>query len=111
MKFGIYGIRRPIFSTVQVLLWGLMTFSEIYECGALILFFLLYSGEPTPTFLQVETTFVHYRGFLVYSASPTAVHYRGFSVYSARASPHFAFRVAPAMHVYVYFFIYLWHGL
>ena len=49
-------------------------------------------------------------GFLVYSASPTAVHYRGFSVYSARASPHFAFRVAPAMHVYVYFFIYLWHG-
>ena len=38
MKFGIYDTRRPIFSTVQVLLWGLMTFSEIYECGALILF-------------------------------------------------------------------------
>ena len=25
-------------SAVQVLLWGLMTLSEIYECGALILF-------------------------------------------------------------------------
>ena len=97
-------------SEARNLLWGLMTLSEICVRGPDFFFFLLYSGEPTPTFLQVETTFVHYRSFLVYSASRTAVHYRGFSVYSARASPHFAFRVAPAMHVYVYFFIYLWHG-
>ena len=32
-EFGIYGIRRQIFSTVQVLLWGLMTLSEICVRG------------------------------------------------------------------------------